>query len=48
MLHHPVPNAPFILDTDASEYAARDGVQSQVIDGVEHVIGYASQTLSKA
>ena len=47
MLHHPVPDAPFVLDTDASAYAL-GGVLSQVIDGVERVVGYASQTLSKA
>ena len=47
MMHHPVPDAPFILDTYASTYAI-GGVLSQVIDGVEIVVGYASQTLSKS
>ena len=47
MLHHPVPDAPFILDTDASAYAL-GGVLSQVVDGEERVVGYASQTLSKS
>ena len=40
MLHHPVPDAPFVLDTDASAFAL-GGVLSRVV-------GYASQTLSKA
>ena len=47
MLNHPVPNAPFILDTDASAFAL-GGVLSQIVDGVERVIGYASKTLSKS
>ena len=47
LMHHPVPDAPFILDTDASAYAI-GGVLSQVVDGVERVVGYASQTLSKS
>ena len=47
LLYHPVPNQPFVLDTDASAYAI-GGVLSQVVDGVEKVIGYASQTLSKS
>lgn len=47
VLNHPQRNAPFILDTDASAYAL-GGVLSQVVDGQERVIGYASQTLSKS
>jgi len=47
VLDHPKPNAPFILDTDASAYAI-GAVLSQIIDGEEHVIAYASQTLSKS
>ena len=47
MIHHPNPSDPFILDTDASAFAI-GGVLSQVVDGVERVIGYASQTLSKS
>ena len=47
MMHHPAPKAPFILDTDASAYAI-GGQLSQVVDGVERVVAYASQTLSKS
>jgi len=47
LLYHPVKDAEFILDTDASAYAI-GGVLSQTVDGVERVIGYASQTLSKS
>ncbi|XP_078319793.1 uncharacterized protein LOC144621076 [Crassostrea virginica] len=38
---------PFILDTDASD-VAMEAVLSQIHDGVEKVIAYASPTLSKA
>ena len=38
---------PFVLDTDAS-HCGIGTVQSQIIDGKETVIAYASRTLSKA
>ena len=41
------PNARYILDTDASNVGI-GGVLSQIQDGVEHVIAYASQTLSRS
>jgi hypothetical protein len=41
MLSHPLPGAPLILDTDASNFAA-GGVLSQIVDGTERVIAYAS------
>ena len=44
---HPDFSKPFILDTDASDVAIR-AVLSQIDDGVEKVIAYASRTLSKA
>ena len=46
VLAYPVPGAPYILDTDASNTGI-GAVLSQVIDGVEHVLGYASRSLSK-
>ena len=47
VLYHPVPSAEFILDTDASNFAA-GGVLSQVVDGVERVIAYSSIALNRA
>ena len=47
VLSHAIPNHPFVLDTDASAFAL-GGVLSQTIDGREHVVAYASQTLSKS
>jgi hypothetical protein len=41
------PNARYILDTDASNVGI-GAVLSQVQNGVEHVIAYASQTLSRS
>jgi hypothetical protein len=45
-LAFPVPNAPLILDTDASSTGI-GAVLSQVIDGTERVLGYASKALNK-
>ena len=41
------PNDKWILDTDASQYAI-GGVLSQIQNGKERVIAYASQTLSRS
>jgi transposase InsO family protein len=46
VLGFPVPGAPYILDTDAS-LTGIGAVLSQVVDGEERVLGYASRTLSK-
>ena len=46
ILAHPDFGKEFILDTDASGVAIA-AVLSQKIDGKEHVIAYASKTLSK-
>ena len=46
VLTYPVPGAPYVLDTDASNTGI-GAVLSQVIDSVEHVLGYASRSLSK-
>ena len=40
-------NKPLILDTDASDTGI-GAVLSQVVDGKEQVISYASRTLSNA
>ena len=45
VLSHPRPNCDFILDTDASNFAV-GGVLSQVVDGKEQVIAFASSALS--
>ena len=47
MLNHPLPDIPFILDTDASAFGL-GGVLSQKVDGVERVTAYASNALSKS
>jgi hypothetical protein len=47
VLAYPDMEATFILDTDASDYGIR-GVISQVQNGEERVISYASKTLNKA
>ena len=46
VLVHPTRHDPFILDTDASAYAM-GGEISQIQDGVERVVAYASQTFSR-
>ena len=46
-LAHPDFTKEFILDTDASDFAI-GAVLSQVFDGKERVIAYASKTLTKA
>ena len=46
VLAYPVPGAPYVLDTDASNTGI-GAVLIQIIDGVEHVLGYASRSLSK-
>ena len=45
ILGYPLPDAPLILDTDASNQAV-GAVLSQLQDGQEQVIAYYSQTLS--
>ena len=47
ILGYPRPDAPFVLDCDASNVGI-GAVLSQVQDGEERVIAYASKTLSKA
>ena len=47
ILGYPLPDAPFILDTDASNHAI-GAVLSQIQDGQERVIAYYSQTLSRS
>ena len=46
MLAYSVLGAPYVLDTDASNTGI-GAVISQVIDGVEHVLGYANRSLCK-
>jgi hypothetical protein len=46
VLKFPVKGAPDILDTDASNYEI-GAVLSQMVDGKEKVLGYASRTVSK-
>jgi transposase InsO family protein/predicted aspartyl protease len=47
VLSFPVPDAPYILDTDAS-LTGIGAVLSQVIDGEERVLGYFSEALDPA
>ncbi|MCG7879813.1 MAG: RNase H-like domain-containing protein, partial [Candidatus Thiodiazotropha endolucinida] len=47
ILSHPDFQKPFILDTDASNVSIA-AVLSQKVDGLEHVITYASRTLTKS
>ena len=47
VLRFPVSDAPYVLDTDAS-LTGIGAILSQVIDGEEYVLGYASRTLDKA
>ena len=46
VLAYPKPDLPFVLDTDASNYAL-GAVLSQQVDGKEHVIAYMSKALNK-
>ena len=46
VLKFPVPNVRYVLDTDASNTGIR-AVLSQIVDGEERVLGFASRTLSK-
>ncbi|MCG8622472.1 MAG: DDE-type integrase/transposase/recombinase [Proteobacteria bacterium] len=46
MMAYPLPEVPFILDTDASNLAVR-AVLSQIQEGGEKVIAYFSRTLNK-
>ena len=46
VLAFPVPDAPYVLDIDAS-LTGLGAVLSQVVDGKERVLGYASRSLSK-
>lgn len=47
VLAHPQFNLPFLVDTDASDYGL-GAVVSQVIDGVERPLGFASRRLTPA
>lgn len=47
ILAYPDFREPFILDTDASDLAI-GGILSQIQNGTERVIAYASRALSKA
>ena len=46
VLAFPVPGAQYVLDTDAS-LVGISAVLSQIVDGQERVICYASRKLSK-
>ncbi|KAI4885901.1 hypothetical protein NFI96_005622 [Prochilodus magdalenae] len=46
ILAFPDPDKPFLLDTDASDVGI-GGVLSQIVDGRERVIAYASRALSR-
>lgn len=46
LLSFPDLSLPFILDTDASDEAL-GGVLSQVVNGAERPVAFASRTLSK-
>lgn len=47
MLAYPIPNQPFILDTDASQFSV-GSIIAQEVDGKEYVIAYMSKALNRA
>jgi hypothetical protein len=48
ILTRPDPQKPFILDTDFQKYAIAAVLSQKGDDGLEHVVAYASKSLSKA